>query len=505
MSTAIFQNKIVLDILEKYKAIWSIEHALGVLKWDVETYMPESGVEERSISVSQLNLLKQKLILDPDLISLVDKADEISDLNDFERGVVRVLKRTIKIYKSIPPKLLEEFSRVTQESVVIWRNARAKNEFKIFQPYLEKIVTISREIAEYLGYKEHPYDALLDLYEEGLTSREVSSIFNSIVPTTKKVLENVIERGNYPQKHPLEDITYNIDNMRNVTKEIATILGYDPKRFRIDTSTHPFTIGIGIKDVRITTRYEGKDFKSALFSLIHEYGHALYQLQNDETFIVTPLAGGASLGIHESQSRFWENIIGRSKQFSKAVYPILAKHLDFLAKFSVDDLYLYFNTVRPSLIRVDADEITYNLHILVRFEIERLLLNGEIKVSDVSELWNENMEKYIGIKPKTYSEGVLQDIHWSQGSVGYFPTYTIGNIVAAQLRAHMLKDIPDLHDQITNLKFMSIKEWLRNKIHKWGSTYPPKDLLRKAVGEEINPQYFLQYLEEKYSKPSYSL
>ncbi|MGB9729379.1 MAG: carboxypeptidase M32 [Thermoprotei archaeon] len=498
MSDALFQNKIVLDILEKYKTIWSIGHALAVLKWDVETYMPESGIEERSISVSQLNLLKQKLILDPDFISLIDKADEIRDLNDFESGVVRVLKRSIKIYKSIPPKLLEEFSKVTQESVVIWKNAKIKNDFQTFQPYLEKIMVLSREIAEHLGYKEHPYDALLDLYEEGLTSRDVSSIFDSIVPTSKKVLETVLERKNYLQKHPLEDVTYSTDIMRNVTKELATILGYDHKRFRIDTSAHPFTIGIGIRDVRVTTRYEGKDFKSALFSLIHEYGHALYELQNNEAFIATPLAGGVSLGIHESQSRFWENMIGRSKQFSKAVYPILAKHLDFLSKFSANDLYLYFNTVKPSLIRVDADEVTYNLHILVRFEIEKLLLNNEIKVSDVPELWNENMEKYLGIKPKTYSEGVLQDIHWSQGSVGYFPTYTIGNVVAAQLRAHMLKDIPDLYDQIANLKFTSIKDWLKDKIHKWGSTYPPKELLKKAIGEEINPHYFLQYLEEKY-------
>lgn len=498
MSTALFQNKIILDILEKYKTIWSIDHALALLKWDIETYMPESGIEERSISVSQLDLLKQKLILDPNFTSLIDRADEIKDLNDFERGVVRVLKRSIKIYKNLPPKLLEEFSKVTHEAVIVWRNAKAKNDFLVFQPYLEKIMILSREIAEYLGYKEHPYDALLDLHEEGLTSRDVSSIFSSIVPTARKVLDNVIEKRNYLQRHPLEDVTYDVDIMKNVTKEIATILGYDAKRFRIDISAHPFTIGIGIKDVRITTRYEGKDFKSALFSLIHEYGHALYELQIDEALIGTPLAAGVSLGVHESQSRFWENIIGRSKQFSKAIHPLLSKYLNFLSKFSAEDLYLYFNTVKPSLIRVDADEVTYNLHILIRFEIEKLLLNGEIKTTDVPELWNENMEKYLGIKPKTYSEGVLQDIHWSQGSVGYFPTYTIGNVIAAQIRSYMLKDIPDFYDQIANLRFTNIKQWLRDKIHRWGSTYPPKELLKKAIGEEINPQYFLQYLEEKY-------
>ncbi len=473
---------------------------MALLGWDIETYMPELGVEERSISVSQLNLLKQKLILDEGFVSLVDKADLIEDLNDFERGIVRVLKRSIRIYRSLPPRLIEEFSRVTEKSKVVWRNARAKNDFVMFQPYLEKIMSLAREMAEYLGYKEHPYDALLDLYEEGLTSRDVSSIFNSIIPVSKKVLDEVMEKGNYLQRHPLENVSYNVEMMKRVVNEVASILGYDPKRFRIDVSTHPFTIGIGIRDVRITTRYEGKDFKAALFSLIHEYGHALYELQVDEAFIATPLVGGVSLGIHESQSRFWENIIGRSRQFSEAIYPILAKYLDFISEFSPRDLYLYFNTVKPSLIRVDADEVTYNFHILVRFELEKLLIGGEIKVSDVPELWNDHMEKYVGIRPKTYSEGVLQDIHWSQGSVGYFPTYTIGNVVAAQIRAHILKDIPDFYDHILNLKFNDIKEWLRMKIHKWGSTYMPRELLKRATGEEINPQHFAQYLQEKYLK-----
>jgi len=500
MATELFKNNVIRNILEKYKPIWSLEHAMALLGWDIETYMPELGVEERSISVSQLNLLQQKLILDQEFVSLVDKADQIEELNDFERGVVRVLKRSIKIYKSLPPRLIEELSKVTQESKVIWRNARVKNDFTMFQPYLEKIMQLSREAAEYLGYKEHPYDALLDLHEEGLTSRDVTSIFDSIIPVTKKILDTITEKNNYLQNHPLENISYNIDEMKKAINDIALILGYDPKKFRIDVSAHPFTIGIGIRDVRITTRYEGKDFKAALFSLIHEYGHALYELQIDESFIATPLASGASLGIHESQSRFWENIIGRSKQFSEAIYPILAKYLDFLSKFSPKDLYLYFNTVKPSPIRVDADEVTYNFHILVRFELEKLLIGGEIKVTDVPELWNERMEKYVGIRPKTYSEGVLQDIHWSQGSVGYFPTYTIGNVVATQIRAHILKDIPDFYDNILNLKFNEIKEWLKTKIHKWGSTYTPKELLKRATGEEINPQHFTQYLQEKYLK-----
>jgi len=496
--SAFFTNELILDILEKYKLIWSLDHSLAALGWDSETYMPEEGVEERSISVSQLTLLKQKLLTDPSFISLVDKASEEKDLNDYEKGVVRVLERSIKVYRQLPPKLVEELTKTAEEAKVVWRRSRNENSFQTFQPYLEKIVSLSREAANHLGYKEHPYDALLDLYEEGLTSRDVDNVFNITVPATKAVLSRLLEEKLFPQKHPLEEASYDVEAMKKVNRVVTEKFGYDPKRFRMDISTHPFTIGLGIRDVRITTRYEGKDFKASLFSTIHEYGHALYELQNNEAFISTPLASGVSLGIHESQSRFWENVIGRSRSFCEAVFPILKDNLNFISQFTWEDVYYYFNTVKPSLIRVDSDEVSYNFHILLRYRLEKGLISGEINVSDLPELWCNAMDEYLGIRPKTYSEGVLQDIHWSQASFGYFPTYTLGNIISAQIRHYIIKELPDFNERVLNMDFTSIKEWLKEKVHRWGSTYTPKMLLEKMFGEELNPEHFTAYLREKY-------
>lgn len=495
-----FTNRLVLQILEKYRIIWSLNHSLALMSWDGETYMPEAGVEERSIAVSQLNVLIQKLVTDQSFVSLVDNTARETSLNEYEKGLVRVLERTIKINKKLPPSLVEEIAMVSEEAKVVWRNARLENDFNAFQPYLERIVDLSRKKAEYLGYEEHPYDALLDLYEEGLTCRDVDKVFEVVTPAMEKVLKRVEENRLFPQRHSLENVRYDLESMERVNLTVAKQLGYDQKRFRMDVSAHPFTQEMGIRDVRITTRYEMVDFKSTLYSVIHEYGHALYALQVDESLLGSPIFEGVSLGIHESQSRFWENIIGRSRQFSEAIFPILKDNLGFLSGYTHQDVYYYFNTVRPSLIRVEADEVTYNFHVLLRYELEKELIAGNVKVSELPELWNSTMEKYFGIAPKNYSEGVLQDIHWSQGSIGYFPTYTLGTVISAQLLYHIIRDIPDFNDLVYSMNFAPIKEWLKNKIHKWGSTYQPQELLRKNIGEEMNPQYFTRYLEEKYLK-----
>lgn len=471
---------------------------MATLGWDSETYMPEDGVVERSVAVSQLDLLKQKFITEEDFIKLVDRANEERDLNEYEVGLLRVLNRMIRFYRLLPPRLIEELAKVTEEAKIVWRNARIGNDFKAFEPYLEKIFSLSKECADYLGYKEHPYDALLDLYEEGLTSREVSQIFDSTKDKLRTLLEKIQSEKVFSKIHPLEDIEYDKEAMKKINFWVAEKLGYDKKRFRIDVSAHPFTIHIGLRDSRITTRYEGKDFKSTLFSVIHEYGHALYGLQHNESFMFTPLANGASLGVHESQSRFWENIVGRSMQFCIALYPFLKENLKFLEKCSIEDVYTYFNIVRPTLIRVDADEVTYNFHILIRYNLEKLTLGGEVKVKDLPTLWNSMVEENLGLSPKTYSEGILQDIHWSLGSIGYFPTYTIGTILSAQIRNHILKDIPDFYEKILKLEFREIKNWLKNKIHYWGAMYPPKELIKRMLGEELNPAYFISYLEKKY-------
>lgn len=494
------RKKIIREILGYYRRVWAIEHALNLLHWDAETYMPVKGVVERSRAVAELSVLVQELVTNEKFVGLVEKASERSDLNDYEKGLIRVLERIIRVAKKLPPRHVHEFARVTQEAVVVWRNAKKTNNYDLFKPYLQKIIELNREKAEFLGYKEHPYDALLDLYEEGMTTREVEGVFRVLEPGVKKVLERVLDEGVYPRKHSLEDAVYRVNAMKRVNEKVLRVLGYPFNRARLDVSAHPFTMHMGVDDVRITTRYEGRDFKRSLLGVVHEFGHALYQLQIDKKFSMTPLTEITSLGLHESQSRFWENIIGRSMGFVEAIYPILSRSLGFLENYSPRDIYLYFNTVRPNLIRTEADEVTYNLHIILRFKLEKLMVTGEISANDLPELWNEEMEKLLGIKPKTYSEGVLQDIHWSMGSIGYFPTYSLGTILAAQIKYHAEKELGPIEDLARNKKFKTIREYLREKIHKWGSTYPPKELLKKNFGETINPNYFIKYLEEKYLK-----
>ncbi len=494
----VFEHPKVKELLDKTRVLWALHHAESVLSWDSETYMPRKGVADRSLAMAELAALQQKLLLRDDVVKLVDDLSNNNDLNDYEKGVVRVLSRSIRIMKALPPELVMEMAKTTEEARPYWREAKVKNKFEVFEPYLDKIIELSRKAAEYIGYDEHPYDAALDYYEEGLRKRSVEDMFNYIEPRIRRILDKILSNGLYPSTHELEDVKYDVSAMEKVNKEVLQRLGYPFDRGRLDVSAHPFTIGIGLDDVRITTRYEGKDFKRTLYGTIHEFGHALYDLQIDKSFRMTPIARGASLGIHESQSRFWENIIGRSKPFTEAIYPLLSSHLSFISRYSPEDIYMYVNTVKPSLIRVEADEVTYNLHILLRFKLEVRMMEGDYRARDVAEAWNEEMEELLGVRPKTYSEGVLQDIHWSMGSIGYFPTYTIGNLVSAQIYHNIKKDIPNFHDLINELDFEEVRNYLREKIHKWGATYPPEELLKKSFGEPLNPKYFIDYLEEKY-------
>jgi len=500
MVDQVFVDDTIKQLIEKYRVVWAIGHAQALMGWDSETYMPREGAKERSVARAELSVLSQQLTLRPELLELLEEAKKkVDSLNPYEKGVVRVLDRTVTRLKKLPPEHVYEYTRVTGEAVHVWVEAKQKSDFSLFKPYLEKIVDLARKTAEYLGYEKHPYNALLDIYEEGLTIDDMDKIFDTIIPYSKKVLEKVLSDDYYPSEHPLEKVSYDREKMERVNKEILDLLGFPWDRARLDVSPHPFTVNMGIKDVRITTRYEGVDFKRTVYSVIHEFGHALYELQVDERLAMTPIAGGVSLGVHESQSRFWENIVGRSMAFVALMKPILDKYLDFTRKYSVEEIYRYVNTVRPSLIRVEADEVTYNFHIYLRYEIEKKLIAGELTVDEVPVEWNNMMEKLLGVRPKNDAEGVLQDIHWSHGTIGYFPTYTLGNVVAAQIkkRIESEKRLEDLLSQGSE-GIASLKEELRKLVHIWGSTYPPKDLIKMATGEELNPEYFNQYLSSKY-------
>ena len=489
------RNAVVQEILKRYTQVWALGHAMAVLGWDTETHMPERGARPRGVASGQLAMLSQKATVDLD--GLVRQAEKAKDLDDVEKGVVRVMRRSLDYYLKIPPELVDELQRTTTEATVVWRQARKKSDFKLFRPHLEKVVALEMRVADKLGYEKHPYNALLDLFEEGFTVRDADAIYSKLVPASKRLLSKVTGAGVYPSKHPLESARYDTSAMLNVNEGVIKLLNMPADRFRMDVSTHPFTTQIAQDDVRITTRYEGKDFKASLFGTVHESGHAIYGLGISGSLAYTPLGDGASYGIHESQSRFWENVVGRSRGFVRLVRPVLSKNLHFVKRYDDEQLYLYFNSVRRSYIRVEADELAYNLHTAVRYDVEKKVIAGDVKVSEIPSLWSDTFEDYLGIRPRSDAEGALQDVHWSGGSFGYFATYTLGNIVAAMIW-HKMKDGALVQDALQKGDIEGLKDWLGKNIHRYGSTYSPKALQQRVFGEAYAPQRLLSYFERKY-------
>ncbi len=493
------ENPVMNQIVDAYKPMWSLKHAICLMGWDFETYMPREGTEERGVADSQLHMLHKDLLLKKDFVALVESAKRLGSLGDPEKGIVRVLDREITKQVKIPKELTEAESLVRIRGNMAWREARAKSDFKMYEPHLEKMIDIKKQIAAKWGYEKHPYDALLDTFEEQLTVDDLDKVFSTLTPRIQKILKKLVDSNSpFCKENKLGKSKYDIKKVNELNRDILTLLQYDMKRFRMDTSTHPFTETMGLNDIRITTRYEGTDFKKSIFSTIHEAGHALYNLQCNPSLSFTPIEGGSSLALHESQSRFWENIVCRSLPFVQLIAPLIRKQVDFANQFTDDELYLYFNNVKADYIRVDADEVTYNLHIAIRYEIEKKIFGDELNVSEIPEFWNDRMEQLLGVRPSKDSEGVLQDTHWSSGLFGYFPTYTLGNLISAIIASKMRKDLEGYEEDIKMGNFNPIREWLRLKIHQYGSTYAPKVLLDNSLNEGYNPEYFVTYLETKY-------
>ncbi len=494
------ENPVMNQILNAYKPMWSLKHALSLMGWDFETYMPREGTEERGVADSQLRMLHKDLLLNKDFIGLVESAKKLDSLGDFEKGIIRVLDREITKQIKIPKELIEAESLVRIRGNMAWREARAKSIFKMYEPHLKEMIGIKKQIAEKLGYDKHPYNALLDTFEEQLTVDDLDKVFGVLTPHIQKILKKLADSNSpFCKEHKLGKSKYDIKKVDELNQDILTLLQYDMKRFRMDMSTHPFTEAMGLNDIRITTRYEGIDFKKSIFSTIHEAGHALYDLQCDQSLSFTPIEGGSSLALHESQSRFWENIVCRSLPFVRLISPLIRKQVNFVNQTTTDDeLYLYFNNVKADYIRVDADEVTYNLHIALRYEIEKKIFGDELSVSEIPEFWNDRMEQLLGVRPTKDSEGVLQDTHWSSGLFGYFPTYTLGNLISAIIASKMRKDLEDYDEDIMRGNFNPIRKWLRLKIHQYGSAYAPKVLIDKSLNEGYNPDYFVTYIETKY-------
>jgi carboxypeptidase Taq len=480
--------------------IEDLKAAAAVLTWDQETYMPDGGAEARAQQLSTLQSTAHERFVAEETGTLLDRAADAVDGGDPldpDAALVRVTRRDYERAVRVPSSLVAELSKATSQAQQAWTQARQNDDFSRFAPHLETLVDLSVEKAEAIGYDDEPYDALLTEYEPGRTTAEVASLFDTLrsdlVPLVDAIgeapqVDDELLRGTYPKS-----------DQQAFGRSVIADFGYDFDRGRQDVSAHPFTTSFSPNDVRLTTRYDEENVASALFSTIHEAGHGLYEQGIDPSLDRTPLGEGTSLSIHESQARLWENHVGRSRPFWDHYLPQLNETFpDALGDAALDPFYRAINRVEPSLIRVEADEVTYHLHVMLRFELGRGLIDGTLSVNDLPDRWNDAMDAYLGVVPETDANGVLQDVHWSQGAFGYFPTYTLGTLTAAQLMDTIEDDLPGLPAHIADGDVAPLLNWLRTHIHRPGRTLDAPDLLERATGDALSAEAWLRYARDKF-------
>jgi carboxypeptidase Taq len=480
-----------------------LHHASALLGWDQQTYMPRRGAAPRAEQLATLDSLAHKLFTVDEIGGLLDElADDAANLpyDSDEASLVRVTKRDYDKAKRVPPELIEDLARTTSLALESWTRARAESKFEVFQPDLEKIVDLEIRLANHLGYQDRIYDALLDEYEPEMTTAQVATTFDALKQELIPFARTIAEKADRVNDQCLR-CTYDEKKQWDFGIDVIKRLGFDFESGRQDKSVHPFTTGFGLGDTRITTRVDQHFLPMALFGTIHETGHALYDMGYRPELERTPLAGGASLGVHESQSRLWENVVGRSRGFWKFFFPRLRQVFPWqLADQNLESFYRAVNRVRPSLIRVEADEVTYSLHIMLRFELENDLVERKLKIADVPAAWNAKMKEYLGIVPPDDAHGCLQDIHWSGGSIGYFATYSLGSIFSVQLFEQAVRDLPSLPSQIEHGEFEGLLKWLRTNLHQHGRKFTLDELARKITGEPLTTKPYLGYLKKKFGE-----
>ncbi|NGX39403.1 MAG: Thermostable carboxypeptidase 1 [Chlamydiae bacterium] len=476
-----------------------------ILEWDLETYMPKKGGENRASQVELIASLIHKEKTSPEFVSalesLVDlETGEIRDstLSDEHKAALREWRRDYIHEAKLPTEFVEKFAKVTSLACHAWKDAKEENDFKAYLPHLEKVVDLCRKKADFLGYEEHPYDALVDCFEPNMRTKVLAALFERLkIPLTSLIKK--IETKKEPESGFLRE-DYPHDKQIRFGKKILTAMGFDKSFSRLDESAHPMCIPIHPDDTRMTTRVYPNNVLINLLSCIHEGGHGLYHSNLPSEHFGSPLGEAASLGIDESQSRLWETILGRSLPFWQHFFPLLQKEFpEQLAEVQLQEFYQGMNTVRPSMIRTDSDEVTYNLHIMVRFEMEKALIEGKLKVEKIPEAWNEKMREYLGITPKADSEGCLQDIHWSLGAIGYFPTYTLGNLYAGQIFETLKDNFPDWKENLAKGELSFIRDWTKREIHQHGRRYLPDELCKRVTGKPLSEKPFIDYLEKKYT------
>ena len=488
-------------LLNLSKEIYLLHSSMAVLDWDQKIYIPKGGVEHRGNQLALLAGMSHQKATAPeigDLLKQLEGSSIASDADSFEAANIREIKHSYDKLVKIPQSLVEELTRVTTVAHEVWADARKKSDFSIFFPYLEKIIKLKHQQAEAVGYEKHPYDALLDDFEPGATIEQVAKVFADFRDELVELVKAIINSGKRPDSSILSR-DYPVDRQERFGKEVAAAIGYDFDRGRLDVTVHPFCTGIGPGDVRITTRYNPNHFGQAFFGIMHESGHGIYEQGLNPESYGTPAGDSVSLGIHESQSRMWENLVGRSRPFWRHFFPKAQKlYPEALGNVKFDDFYLAINEAKPSFIRVEADEVTYNLHILVRFEIEQAFFGGDLSPKDIPAAWNEKFKTYFDVAPPDDAKGCLQDVHWSAGYIGYFPTYSLGNLYSAQFFNQAKKELGNLEEQFARGEFGKLKDWLREKIHRQGQRYRAEKLVEVVTGKPLSHRPLMDYLKVKY-------
>jgi len=482
--------------------IHDLNRATAVLGWDQQTYMPSGGAAARAEQLATLQKTAHDWFVSDEigeLIQTLSNNDAGWDYDSDEASLVRVVARDYEKARKVPSELVAEFARVTALAHEAWAKAREQSDFPQFQPHLEKIVELNVRLAEALGYEDRIYDPLLDQFEPEMKTAQVVTIFDDLKSDLVPLVKAISERADTVDDSALHK-TYDEQKQWNFGVEVIKDFGFDFTRGRQDKSVHPFTTSFSISDVRLTTRIDPNYLPTALFGTLHECGHGLYEQGISLKLERTSLDDGASLGIHESQSRLWENLVGRSREFWSHRFPRLqAIFPEQLEGVDHESFYRAVNRVEPSLIRVEADEVTYNLHIMLRFELENEMLEGRLKIAHLPQAWNAKMEAYLGIVPPDDAQGVLQDIHWSGGMMGYFPTYSLGNLISVQFFDKAKADIPSLSDQIAAGKFDALLNWLRENVHQPGRKYTPTELMKQVTGTDLTAANYVAYIKAKYS------
>ncbi|MCK4688007.1 MAG: carboxypeptidase M32, partial [Candidatus Lokiarchaeota archaeon] len=487
------------ELKEYFAEIMRLHYIQVILGWDQEVNMQNyKSLEGRSKQVSLLEKLIHKRVTSEKVGKLIKEAEELTDLNEIESAMLREITREYNLATKLPEKLVTEIAETSILAAKDWREARAKSDFSIFQNILEKSVELQKEKARRLETHPDMYSTLIDLYEPDATYDWISNVFNPIKPKLIDFVKKLNSSSDKPDDSILRK-NYDPDKQFELSFEIIKKLNYDLGYGRQDRSTHPFTSSLASMDTRITTRTSEDYLNECILGTIHECGHALYEMGIKKELYDTILCNGTSMGIHESQSRMWENFVGRSKEFWMYWYPTFQKYFpENLKDYPMQEFYRAVNTVQPSFIRVNADEVTYGLHIILRFELEKELIEGKIQVKELPDLWNSKFEELLRIIPPNDAQGVLQDIHWSMGSIGYFPTYFLGNLYGAQIYQDALKKLPHLPEDYRKGEFSNLLNYLRENVHQHGMIYRADDLIKRITGEPLNSDYFMKYLEKKF-------